>query len=79
MPSIQLMLMHVVHYTWAVILHVKHTYGNGERSQNEMTFSDTCFHRLTLSCSSVLLICGATDYGDLSLMNWECYFIIAHS
>jgi hypothetical protein len=67
MPSIQLMLMHVVHYTWAVMLHVKHTSGNRESSQNVMSFSDTCFHGLTLSCSSVLSICGAIDYGDLSL------------
>jgi len=61
MPSIQLMLMHVVHYTWAVMLHVKHTFGNVQRSQNAMSFPDTYFRGLTFGCSSVLSICGAND------------------
>jgi hypothetical protein len=41
-----------------------HIWKQGQRSQNVMSFSDICFHGLTLGCSSVLSICGATDYGD---------------
>jgi len=40
-----------------------HIWKRGQRSQNVTSVSDTCFHGLTLSCSSVLSICGATDYG----------------